>query len=72
MLFRSVNTLSLGTVPHDKDTIEGNEYFEEKAQKLAMKEFVKPKDVAEAIYALVYHMNGITGQNIILDMGQSI
>jgi len=67
-----VNTLSLGTVPHDKDTIEGNEYFEEKAQKLAMKEFVKPKDVAEAIYALVYHMNGITGQNIILDMGQSI
>jgi len=67
-----VNTLSLGTVPHNNDTIEGNEYFEEKAQKLAMKEFVKPKDVAEAIYALIYHMNGITGQNIILDMGQSI
>ena len=37
-----------------------------------MKEFVQPKDVADTIYSLVYHMKSITGQNIILDMGQSI
>lgn len=67
-----VNTLSLGTVPHNDERIEDNEYFQEKSQRLAIKEFVKPKDVAEAIFALVYQMKGITGQNIILDMGQSI
>lgn len=67
-----VNTLSLGTVPHNNEKIEGNEYFQEKSLKLAIKEFVKPKDVAETIYSLIYSMTGITGQNIILDMGQSI
>ena len=39
---------------------------------LAIKEFVRPKDVADTIYALVHVIKSVTGQNIILDMGQSV
>lgn len=67
-----VNTISLGTVPHSKDVIEGDEYFESKLKRIAMKEFVRPKDVADTIYSLTYITKSILGQNIILDMGQSI
>ncbi|MBR2703968.1 MAG: SDR family oxidoreductase [Clostridia bacterium] len=67
-----INTISLGTVPHSTDVIEGNEYFESKKSKLPLKEFVRPTDVADAIYSLVYRMKAIVGQNIVLDMGQSL
>lgn len=67
-----INTISLGTVPHNDDNIEGKEYFESKMNKLARGEFIKPKDVAEALYALIYITKGIIGQNIILDNGQSV
>ena len=67
-----VNTISLGTVPHNNEQIENNEYFMEKVQKLAIKEFVRPNDVADTIYSLIYITKGIVGQNIILDRGQSI
>lgn len=67
-----VNTISLGTVPHDSDIIENNEYFESKLEKLANKEFIRPKDVADTIYYLTYNMKGIIGQDIVLDRGQSI
>lgn len=67
-----INTISLGTVPHNSDVIEGNTYFEEKLKDIAIKEFVKPTDVANTIYYLIYKMQGIIGQNIILDNGQSI
>lgn len=67
-----INTISLGTVLHNSDVIEGNTYFEEKLKDIAIKEFVKPTDVANTIYYLIYKMQGIIGQNIILDNGQSI
>lgn len=67
-----VNTISLGTVPHNHEIIENNEYFQNKLQKSAIKDFVRPKDVANTLYSLIYTMRGIVGQNIILDMGQSI
>lgn len=67
-----INTISLGTVPHSTDVIEGNEYFESKRSKLPLNEFVRPTDVADAIYSLIYRMKAIVGQNIVLDMGQSI
>lgn len=67
-----INTISLGTVPHNSDVIEGNTYFEEELKDIAIKEFVKPTDVANTIYYLIYKMQGIIGQNIILDNGQSI
>ena len=67
-----INTISLGTVPHEEDIIDDNEYFEFHKSNLAIKEFVTPKDVADTIYSLVYFLKSITGQNIILDMGQSV
>lgn len=67
-----VNTISLGTVPHSKDNIEETPYFIGKLEKMAIKEFVKPKDVAETIFSLTYVMKAIVGHNIILDMGQSV
>ena len=54
------------------DTIEENEYFQTKLQKIAIKDFVRPKDVADTIFAITYITRGIIGQNIVLDMGQSI
>ena len=68
----SVNTISLGTVPHNNEKIDGNLYFQEKLEKIALNEFVRPKHVAEMIYNLIYNLNGIVGQNIVLDMGQSV
>lgn len=67
-----VNTISLGTVPHKHEIIEGNTYFEEKLKNIAIKDFVRPKDVADTIYSLTYVMKGIVGHNIVLDMGQSV
>ena len=66
------NTVSLGTVPHNSDVIEGNEYFESKIDSLPLQEFVRPKDVSSVIYSLVYDLKGITGQNIVVDGGQSV
>lgn len=66
------NIISLGTVPHEHDEIEGNDYFESKLERLPIKEFVNPNDVADALYGLIYHMKGIIGHNIILDKGQSV
>ena len=40
--------------------------------KIAIKDFVRPKDVADTIFAITYITRGIIGQNIVLDMGQSI
>lgn len=67
-----INTISLGTVPHEGEITEDNEYYEFHKRNLAIKEFVSPQDVADTIYSLIYIMRSITGQNIILDMGQSV
>lgn len=67
-----INTISLGTVPHEGEITDDNEYFDFHRKNLAIKEFVRPKDVADTIYALVHVIKSITGQNIILDMGQSV
>jgi len=67
-----INTISLGTVPHEGEVTEDNEYFDFHRRNLAIKEFVRPQDVADTIYSLVFRMKSITGQNIILDMGQSV
>ena len=67
-----INTISLGTVPHNGESIENKEYYDSKIPTLAIKEFVRPRDVANTIDSLVNHMHAIIGQNIILDMGQSI
>ena len=67
-----VNTITLGTVPRYIEKTLGDEYFESNLSKLVMHQYVEPKDVAETLYALIYNMKKMAGQNIILDMGQSI
>ena len=66
-----VNTISLGTVPHNDDIIDDSEFLQRKLKQIPLKEFVRPKDVADTIYAITYKIKAIVGQNIILDMGQS-
>ena len=67
-----VNTISLGTVPHMDQDIEGDEYFENYKNHLAIKSFVRPTDVADTIYSMLELSKCINGQNIVLDMGQSV
>lgn len=67
-----VNTISLGTVPHMEQEVKGDEYFEHYVKHLAIKHFVRPNDVADTIYALLEIAKCINGQNIVLDMGQSV
>lgn len=67
-----VNTISLGTVPHMEQEIEGDEYFENYKNHLPIKSFVRPTDVYDAIYSLLEIAKGVNGQNLVLDMGQSL
>jgi short-chain dehydrogenase/reductase SDR len=67
-----VNTISLGTVPHMEQEIEGDEYFENYRNHLPIKSFVRPTDVYDAIYSLLEIAKGVNGQNLVLDMGQSL
>lgn len=65
-----INTISLGTIPHMSQVIDGNQYFENYMKDLPIKKFVRPTDVADTIYSLLKITKCINGQNIILDMGQ--
>ena len=67
-----VNTISLGTVPHMDQEVKGDEYFEHYVKHLAIKHFVRPTDVYDTIYSLLEISKCINGQNIVLDMGQSV
>lgn len=67
-----INTISLGTVPHINEETKGNEYFENYMKDLPIKKFVRPTDVADTIYSLLEITTCINGQNIVLDMGQSL
>ena len=66
-----VNTISLGTVPHKDDDLN-EEYFVNYMKMIALDEFVMPEDVADVLFHLTNHLKKITGQNIVLDAGQSI
>ena len=66
-----VNIVSFGTVPHDGENIEGVKYYENMIKTIPSQKFVTPKDAADTLYSLTYITTAITGQNIILDQGQS-
>ena len=70
--FIRINAISLGTVPHSNDKINENPYFINYKKNLAISKFVMPKDVSDTILALIYQQKCITGQNIVLDNGQSL
>ena len=67
-----INVVSPGTVVTqeelDKQVKSCNPTYKDM---LALNEFTKPKDIADAIYALTNETKAITGQNIIVDSGQT-
>ena len=66
-----INTISPGTVP-TKEDIEsnGNFYNYRYKEMLALNDFTKPEDIADAVYSVTNVMKAVTGQNIIVDSGQ--
>ena len=66
-----INVISPGTVP-TKEEIEsnGNFYNYRYKEMLALNEFTKQSDIADAVYALTNITKAITGQNIVVDSGQ--
>ena len=66
-----INTISPGTVPTDKDIeSNGNFYNYRYKDMIALKDFTKPEDVADAIFSLTHIMKAVTGQNLVVDSGQ--
>lgn len=66
-----VNVVSPGTVPTEEDIkSNGNFYNYRYKEMLALQDFTKPEDIADAIYCVTNEMLAITGQNIVVDSGQ--
>ncbi len=66
-----INTISPGTVPTKADIASnGNFYNYRYKDMLALNDFTKPEDIADAAFSLTHVMKAITGQNIIVDSGQ--
>lgn len=68
-----INAISPGTVP-TKEELEsdGNFYNYRYKDMLALNEFTKPEDIADATFALTNIMKAVTGQNIVVDSGQIV
>lgn len=66
-----INTISPGTVPTKSDIASnGNFYNYRYKDMLALNDFTKPEDIADAAFSLTHVMKAVTGQNIIVDSGQ--
>lgn len=66
-----INVVSPGTVPTPEDIASGTKYYNYRYKNmLALKDFTKPEDIADAIYSLTNIMKAVTGQNLVVDSGQ--
>ena len=66
-----INVVSPGTVPTKEEIASnGNFYNYRYKDMLALGEFTKQSDIADAVYALTNITKAITGQNIVVDSGQ--
>lgn len=66
-----LNVVSPGTVPTKEEIASnGNFYNYRYKDMLALNEFTKQSDIADAVYALTNITKAITGQNIVVDSGQ--
>lgn len=66
-----INVVSPGTVPTKEEIASnGNFYNYRYKEMLALNEFTKQRDIADAVYALTNITKAITGQNIVVDSGQ--
>lgn len=68
-----INTISPGTVPTPEELNSGDSFYNYRYKTmLALEDFTKPEDVADAIYSITHFMKAVTGQNIVVDSGQTI
>lgn len=66
-----INVVSPGTVPTDEDIASNGDFYNYRYKDmLALKDFTKPEDIADAIFSLTHTMKAVTGQNIVVDSGQ--
>ncbi len=66
-----INVISPGTVPTMEEMqSNGNFYNYRYKEMLALNEFTRQTDIADAVYALTNITKAITGQNIVVDSGQ--
>lgn len=68
-----VNTVTPGTVP-SKENLENIENYVNIIYKngLALQDFTRPEDIADAVYSVSHIMKAVTGQNLIVDSGQTV
>lgn len=66
-----INVISPGTVPTKADIASnGNFYNYRYKDMLALNDFTKPEDIADAAFSLTHIMKAVTGQNVVVDSGQ--
>lgn len=66
-----INVVLPGTVPTEEDIASnGNFYNYRYKEMLALNDFTKPQDIADAIYCITNDMLAVTGQSIVVDSGQ--
>lgn len=66
-----INTISPGTVPTKADLASGDQFYNYRYKNmLALSDFTKPEDIADASFSLTHIMKAVTGQNMVVDSGQ--
>lgn len=66
-----INTISPGTVPTKEDLASGDKFYNYRYKNmLALGNFTKPEDIADAAFSLTHILKAVTGQNMVVDSGQ--
>lgn len=66
-----INVISPGTVPTPADLASNGDFYNFRYKDmLALKDFTKPEDIADAAFSLTHIMKAVTGQNLVVDSGQ--
>ncbi len=66
-----VNCISPGTVPTPK-TLQEPKDFDGYKKGTALNRLTTPEEVANGVYALICLMTSVTGQNLVIDSGQTV
>lgn len=66
-----INVISPGTVPTPADLASNGDFYNFRYKDmLALNDFTKPQDIADAAFSLTHIMKAVTGQNLVVDSGQ--
>ena len=68
-----INTLSPGTVASHEEAAAKEKFWGYAFKNMsALKDYTFPEDIADAMYSITHITKAITGQNIIVDSGQTV